>query len=192
MQNGKRRPHQENKEYSALQWGFWPTTRLLFNWDSTLAADNRVSQHLQLSIYLPFSSIGIPVWRIDRRSKQNTICTNRSKHLPQVFVVRHGSCIHLTFLFSLPFPLSHHKSKPYFRYTVIIRSLFFLILRVSYFWLVLVVQVRYLRLFCIYTDLIIARFSSRMIFLHLQLAVSTLLVTLETKFLIHRKLWQIF
>lgn len=125
MQNDKRRPHQENKEYSALQWGFWPTTRLLFNWDSTLAADNRVSQRLQLSIYLPFSSIGIPVWRIDRRSKQNRICTNRSKHLPQVFVVRHGSCMHLTFLFSLPFPLSHHKSKPYFRYAVIIRSFFF-------------------------------------------------------------------
>lgn len=163
MQNDKRRPHQENKEYSALQWGFWPTTRLLFNWDSTLAADNRVSQRLQLSIYLPFSSIGIPVWRIDRRSKQNRICTNRSKHLPQVFVVRHGSCMHLTFLFSLPFPLSHHKSKPYFRYTVIIRSfVFFIILQMSYFWLVLIVQVRYLRLFCIYTDLIIAHSFSRM------------------------------
>lgn len=103
MENGKRRPHQENKEYSALQWGFWPTTRLLFNWDSTLAADNRVSQRLQLSIYLPFSSIGIPVWRIDRRSKQNRIYTNRSKHLPQVFVVRHGSCIHLLSCFPFRF-----------------------------------------------------------------------------------------
>lgn len=122
MQNGKRRPDQENKEYSALQWGFWPTTRLLFNWDSTLAADNRVSQRLQLSIYLPFSSIGIPVWRIDRRWKQNRIYTNRSKHLPRVFVVRHGSCMHLL---SLPFPLFHRKSKSYFRYTVTIRSLFF-------------------------------------------------------------------
>lgn len=153
MQNGKRRPDQENKEYSALQWGFWPTTRLLFNWDSTLAADNRVSQRLQLSIYLPFSSIGIPVWRIDRRWKQNRIYTNRSKHLPRVFVVRHGSCMHLL---SLPFPLFHRKSKSYFRYTVTIR------LRMSYFWLVSIVQVRYLCLFCIYTDFIITHFPSRM------------------------------
>lgn len=160
MQNGKRRPHQENKEYSALQWGFWPTTRLLFNWDSTLATDNRVSQRLQLSIYLPFSSIGIPVWRIDRRWKQNRIYTNRSKHLPQVFVVRHGSRMHLL---SLPFPLFHRKSKSYFRLLPWLFGRFsFIILRMSYFWLVLTVQVRYLCLFCIYTDLIITHFPSPM------------------------------
>lgn len=148
MQNGKRRPDQENKEYSALQWGFWPTTRLLFNWDSTLAADNRVSQRLQLSIYLPFSSIGIPVWRIDRRWKQNRIYTNRSKHLPRVFVVRHGSCMHLL---SLPFPLFHRKSKSYFRYTVTIRSLFFFYNSTNVVFLTSFLSILYLHWFHYYT-----------------------------------------